>query len=144
VSGTPASTKGAGAVDISSKNAGKSKGGENARTLIFGGQVVSMANVFISRRYVYAMVNPKPVTTGHVLICPTRQVRRFKDLTELEVLELFICAKEVVQKFESQYQSRNFMILIQDGKYACSSPHEKADVHLQIIPRDEQNTDIQN
>ena len=42
------------------------------KPLYFGGQEVSNEYVFIMRRYCFAMVNPKPVTDGHVLVCPTR------------------------------------------------------------------------
>ena len=80
------------------------------------------------------MVNPKPVTDGHVLICPTRQVTSMKDLTELETLELFACAKEVTAKFEDNFRVKNFMFLIQDGS---SSGKKEQGVYLQIIPREE-------
>ena len=38
-----------------------------------------------------------------------------KDLTELEVLELWVCAKEVAKKFEEYFKVKNFMFLLQDG-----------------------------
>ena len=56
--------------------------------------------VFLRRRYVFAMVNDNPVIDGHVLVCPVRQVRSMRDLTELEYLELFTCAREVAKKFQ--------------------------------------------
>ena len=62
------------------------------------------------------MVNPKPVTDGHVLVCPVRQVTSFKQLTELETLEMFATAKEIATKFEDNFRVKNFMFLIQDGQ----------------------------
>ena len=111
------------------------------KPLYFGGQEVPADYVFIARRYVFAMVNPKPVTDGHVLICPTRQVKSMQELTELETLELFACAKEVVVKFEDFFKVKNFMFLIQDGTYAGK---KESGVYLQLIPREDQKQEIQN
>ena len=78
-------------------------GPNNAAPLFFGGKIVS-DRVFLRRRYVFAMVNDRQVNDrlvadGHVFICPVRQVRSMRDLTELEYLELFTCAREVTIKF---------------------------------------------
>ena len=109
------------------------------KPLYFGGQEVPPDYVFIARRYVFAMVNPKPVTDGHILICPTRQVKSMQELTELETLELFACAKEVVNKFEDNFRVKNFMFLIQDGSYAGK---KESGVYLQLIPREDQKAEI--
>ena len=61
------------------------------------------------------MVNTTPLTLGHVLIVPTRVVSQLRDLTELETLEIFVCAKEVAKKFEEISQVRDFSFIIQDG-----------------------------
>ena len=78
---------------------GSSQSTNNAAPLFFNGKEVS-ERVFLRRRYVFAMVNDRPVVDGHVLICPVRQVRTMRDLTELEYLELFTCAREVAAKFQ--------------------------------------------
>ena len=49
------------------------------------------------------MVNERPVADGHVLICPVRQVQSMRELTELEYLELFTCAREVAARFTQRY-----------------------------------------
>ena len=49
---------------------------------------------------------------GHVLICPARVVQFFRDLTELEVLELFVCAKEIANKFEDFFKVKSFSFVI--------------------------------
>ena len=64
------------------------------------------------------MVNIKPVTPGHILVVPTRVVSHFRDMTELETLELFVCAKEISKKFEDVFKVRSFMFVIQDGDSA--------------------------
>ena len=63
------------------------------------------------------------------------------DLTELETLELFACAKEVTAKFEDNFRVKNFMFLIQDG---TSCGRKEKGVYLQIIPREDQKQEIQN
>ena len=80
------------------------------------------------------MINPKPVTDGHVLIVPTRQVNTLQELTELEILELWASAKEVASKFEDAFKVRNFMFLIQDGQ---SAGRKESGVYLQVIPRED-------
>ncbi len=64
------------------------------------------------------MVSINPITPGHVLVCPTREVLYFRDLTELETLELFICAKEIAKKFEDVFKVRSFSFIMQDGENA--------------------------
>ena len=77
---------------------GVTNASNNAAPLYFGGKEVSN-RVFLRRRYVFAMVNDKPVVDGHVLICPVRQVSSMRDLTELEYLELYTCARMIANKF---------------------------------------------
>ena len=74
--------------------------GLDEQSFNFGQQQISGKYVFLSKRYIYAMVAPKPVTDHHVLICPTSSKAHLKDLNELEVLELFVTAKEIAKKFE--------------------------------------------
>ena len=71
--------------------------------LFFNGKDVTH-RVFLRRRYVFAMVNDRPVIDGHALICPVRQVKSMRDLTELEYLELFTCAREVAAVFQKHYE----------------------------------------
>ena len=49
------------------------------------------------------MVCDMPVADGHVLVCPVRQVQSMRDLTELEYLELFTCAREIAMKLKREY-----------------------------------------
>ena len=102
-------------------------------TFKFGDRTIPSYQVFIARRHVYAMVNSFPVTLGHVLIVPTRPVATLRELTELETLEIFVCAKEVAKKFEEISQVRDFTFVIQDGPLSGQQvPH----VHIHVIPRD--------
>ena len=89
----------------------------NAAPLFFNGMEVS-EKAFLRRRYVFAVVNDRPVVDGHVMICPVRQVRTMRDLTELEYLEMFTCAREVAAKFQQVYHLQNYMFVMHDGELA--------------------------
>ena len=78
------------------------------------------------------MVNERPVVDGHVLICPVRQVRSMRDLTELEYLEMFACAREVAKKFQNAYKVQSFTFVMHDGDLASEERHEG--LCLQAIP----------
>ena len=87
-------------------------------TYRFGDKIIPSQQVFIARRHVYAMVNLRAIMIGHVVVCPTRVVQHFKDLTELETLELFQCAKEIAKKFEDNFKFKSFSFILQDGDNA--------------------------
>lgn len=62
-----------------------------------------------------------------------------KDLTELETLEIFTCAQELIQKLEDGFKFRSFSLVIQDG-LAAGSYYDH--VHLHIVPREEASGDL--
>ena len=101
---------------------------------IFHNRVVPSQQVFISRKHVYAMVFERALVPGHVIVCPTRVVQHLKDLTELETLELFICAKEVAKKFEDVFNVRSLSIILQEGDNNGSTNNN---LQLHLIPRDD-------
>ena len=103
-------------------------------TFRFGDKVIPSQQVFIARRHVYAMVNVSPLVPGHVTVVPTRVVQHFKDLTELETLELFMCSKEIAKKFQDTFNVRSFSFILQDGDNAGSQVKH---VHMHIMPRDD-------
>ena len=57
-----------------------------------GQVIIDPIFVFLTRKYVFAMVSPKAVTQGHVLVYPIRSAQNLSCLSELEMLEMFICA----------------------------------------------------
>ena len=65
--------------------------------------------IFLHRKHVFAMVHWQPVTLGHVLICPMKKnIKSICKLSELETLELFVCAREVISKFEDHFKVKTF------------------------------------
>ncbi|KAF3792901.1 Bis(5'-adenosyl)-triphosphatase [Nymphaea thermarum] len=68
----------------------------------------------------------------HVLVCPKRIVKRFKDLTPEEVSDIWLTAHKVADKLELHYKGTSLTFTIQDGPEAGQSvPH----VHVHIVPR---------
>jgi len=84
------------------------------------------------------MVNAKAIAPGHVIVCPKRVVASFRELTELETLELFVCSKEIAKKFEEFYKIKSFSFLLQDGEHAGQQIKH---AHMHVIPRDDTNQD---
>lgn len=90
------------------------------------------SQVFHISKHSYALVNLKPIVSGHVLVVPLRRVPRLSDLPESESIDFFQTVQRV-QKFISHiYCSDSINLGIQDGLAAGQSvPH----VHCHIIPR---------
>ena len=74
--------------------------------VFFGKKDVS-DRIFLRRRYIFAIVAEEDgnLIEGHAIICPVRKVDSVSDLTELEYLEMFVCAQEVSKKFEDYFKS---------------------------------------
>ena len=87
---------------------------------------ISSNIVFYYRKYVYAFVNIKyinnkyirPFCDGHVLLCPIRKEKKFKDLTETEAMEIWISVKKISQNLKKYYKTDSVHIAIQDGEDA--------------------------
>jgi len=72
-------------------------------TVKFGSIDIKDSYIFYYRKYVYAFVNLKPVAPGHVLLCPVRRERKYKDLTETEAMEMWISAKKIAENLKKFY-----------------------------------------
>jgi bis(5'-adenosyl)-triphosphatase len=69
----------------------------------FGNHDIKDTHIFYYRKYVFAFVNLKPVVPGHVLLCPVRKEKKYKDLTETEAIELWISAKKIADNLKKFY-----------------------------------------
>lgn len=98
--------------------------------VMFGTHLIPPSQVFILRKNVFAIINNKPFVPGHVLICSRRIVPKIQDLTEIEVLDLFVTAQEIVKKMESIYK-QSCQMCIQNGAEAGQSVKH---AHIHILP----------
>ncbi|CAH7688328.1 HIT-like domain-containing protein [Phakopsora pachyrhizi] len=89
--------------------------------------------VFYQSTHSFAIVNLRPIVTGHVLVIPRRNdVLRLKDLRSEELIDLFSSIQKVSNVIERVHQADSLNVSIQDGPFAGQSvPH----LHAHIIPR---------
>ncbi|XP_075689630.1 bis(5'-adenosyl)-triphosphatase [Rhinoderma darwinii] len=103
-----------------------------AMSLWFGKHLIKPTVTFLRTELSFALVNRKPVVPGHVLVCPLRPVKRFKDLMPEEISDLFITVQRVSSVVEKHFGGTSLTISIQDGPEAGQTvPH----VHVHVLPR---------
>lgn len=49
--------------------------------VVFGISIIPSTQIFLIRKNVFAIINNKPVTKGHVLVCSRKEVSKIQDLT---------------------------------------------------------------
>lgn len=103
-----------------------------AKTFSFGRILLQPSVVFFRSRLSIAFVNRKPVLPGHVLVSPIRVVKRFCDLTEEEVADLFTSTQKIARIIEKEYGATSLSIAIQDGPEAGQTVEH---VHVHVLPR---------
>ncbi|XP_061893886.1 bis(5'-adenosyl)-triphosphatase isoform X2 [Entelurus aequoreus] len=104
----------------------------NMTTLRFGQHLIKVSAVFLQTELSFALVNRKPVVPGHVLVCPLRQVERFRDLGADEVTDLFNTTQKVANLVEKHFNATSLTIAIQDGPEAGQTVKH---VHVHVLPR---------
>lgn len=101
--------------------------------------------VFHQSSLCFALVNLKPIFSGHVLVVPFRPAQHLTDLSRDEVSDLFSTVQKVQKMLARTYFGSSeatltggkvgdgsFNVAIQDGKWAGQTvPH----VHCHVIPR---------
>ena len=100
--------------------------------LRFGSQVLEPSVVFFRSKLSIGFVNIKPVLPGHVLVSPIRVAKRFSDLTEDEVADLFKSTQKIGRVIEREYGATSVSIAIQDGPDAGQTVEH---VHVHVLPR---------
>lgn len=89
-----------------------------ASELLFGEVKVDDSSIFYLRKHVFAFVNERPLIEGHIVIAPTKQIRRLKELSEVEMLELMFTIKSISANLKKFYNTSSVAVQIQDGKEA--------------------------
>lgn len=114
-----------------------------ATSFNFGRILLQPSVVFFRSKLSFGFVNRKPVLQGHVLVSPVRVVKRFCELTEEEVADLFTSTQKIARVLEKAYGVSSLSIAIQDGPDAGQTVDH---VHVHVLPRKkgdfERNDDI--
>lgn len=105
---------------------------EPTNTYKFGQTSVKSGQVFYKTAKTIAFTNKRCVLPGHVLVAPIRCAKRFNDLTEVEVTDLFKAVAKVQSVVENMYSASSSTICVQDGVHAGQTIEH---VHVHIIPR---------
>lgn len=87
--------------------------------------------IFFQRKYCVAFVNIKPCQPGHVLLCPTRIVSKYHELTDLEVMEIWAAAKQISNNLKKFYKTEYVSFTIQNGENSGKSVDH---CHIHIVP----------
>ena len=87
--------------------------------------------IFYKRKLVYAFTNLKPLLPGHILLAPTRVEKSYGNLTETEVMDLWISAKNIAENLKRYYHTDSVQMSIQDGLEAGQTVEH---CHMHIIP----------
>ncbi|XP_063283660.1 bis(5'-adenosyl)-triphosphatase [Pelobates fuscus] len=98
----------------------------------FGQHLIKQSVIFLKTAFSFALVNRKPVVPGHVLVCPIRSTKRFRDLSPEEVSDLFLTVQKVANVVECHFGGTAITISLQDGPEAGQTVHH---VHVHILPR---------
>ena len=113
------------------------------KVMKFGDKTIDEKIIFYKRKLVFAFTNLKPFMPGHVLLCPTRVEKSYKNLTETEVIEMWISAKNISDNLKKYYHTDSVQISIQDGKDSGQTV-EHCHIHLIPIPEGYKSKGVDN
>ena len=113
------------------------------KVMKFGDKTIDEKIIFYKRKLVFAFTNLKPFMPGHVLLCPTRVEKSYKNLTETEVIEMWISAKNISDNLKKYYHTDSVQISIQDGKDSGQTI-EHCHIHLIPIPEGYKSKGVDN
>lgn len=100
---------------------------------IYFSKFVVTEQVFFKTAYSYALVNLKPIISGHVLVVPLRtDVIHLSQLTPKESQDFFNTVQLIQSFIRWHYKADAINIAIQDGPEAGQSV---AHLHAHVIPR---------
>ena len=98
----------------------------------FGAIDIPSSQVFYETAQTFALVNLKPVVSGHVLVCPRRVTPKFTELADDEIADLWRTVAVVQRVIERAHGTTSSTLAIQDGPLAGQTvPH----VHVHVLPR---------
>lgn len=72
----------------------------SSKNFIFGKNFINPDTIFIYRTNVIAIIAPNSLMEGHIWVCSRKPAQKLKDLSEKEILDLWMCAHEISKKLE--------------------------------------------
>ena len=69
-------------------------------------------------KFFYSIYDIHPANLGHCLIIAKRHVISFFDLSEEEVVDLYLLIKELKKTLDSQFSVQGYNFGVNEGKYA--------------------------
>ncbi len=94
---------------------------------------------YLENEYVFGCLTNMPITVGHTLIIPKREVIKYEDLTQEEKNAIEELRVLVMKKLKEVFGYAGFNFAWNDGKIAGQSvPH----FHLHVVGRKEGDTGI--
>ena len=73
-----------------------------------------------------------PITTGHILVCPTRHVMTIEELTKEELMTIFDMVMRLRSVLKKVFGTEGFNFAWNEGKIAGQSIGH---LHVHIVPR---------
>ncbi|CAG0917429.1 unnamed protein product [Notodromas monacha] len=104
----------------------------DSESFTFGQVTIPGSNVFLLSESSYAFVNKKCVRPGHVLVAPLKSAKRFEDLSDDEIADLFSLVKRVQSVMEEIHSAKSSTVTVQDGPDAGQTIQH---FHVHVIPR---------
>lgn len=74
----------------------------------FGSIDIPFSQIFLLRTHVFALINIRPLSPGHVMVVTRRVVKKLSALTETESLELWCTVQEVSTVMEQIHKVYSF------------------------------------
>lgn len=88
--------------------------------------------IVLENGHAFAFYDGYPVSQGHTLVVPKREVRELMELTQVEWSECFLLAREVQQMLKDLFNPDGFNIGVNSGESAGQTIFH---AHIHIIPR---------
>ena len=111
--------------------------GKRRRGCIFciGKDTKKDAKLFVVRRakLSFSMLNIFPYNNGHILIAPYRHIKRFKDLSDEEMLDIMRLVKKTKIALDKIFKPDGYNIGFNIGR--PSGAGIEGHIHLHIVPR---------
>jgi diadenosine tetraphosphate (Ap4A) HIT family hydrolase len=94
---------------------------------------------YLENEFAFAFLTNIPITVGHTLVIPKREVLKYEDLTQEEKNAIEMLRVQVLKKLKEVFDYAGFNFAWNDGKIAGQSvPH----FHLHIVGRKDGDTGI--